>query len=165
MLVLSGCDGSPDPAPTTTAPLFATEAEAFAAAEATYRAYVDALNAVDLSDPATFEPVFALATGEANSDARKSFSQMHADQWHVDGESTIDRIVELEASIERETSVVIVACLNVSAVMVTDSNGNSVVDEGRPDVQSIRVEMAEAHTAGHGLLISALDGYEGSACE
>ncbi|MET0860918.1 MAG: hypothetical protein ABW091_07810, partial [Microbacterium sp.] len=62
---LSGC--TPQPAPTPTPTGFATEDEAFAAAEETYRAYVDALNQVDLSDPETFEPVYAWTTGEANA--------------------------------------------------------------------------------------------------
>ena len=34
----------PEPAPSPSAPVFATEDEAFAAAEETYRGYVDALN-------------------------------------------------------------------------------------------------------------------------
>ena len=58
MLTLAGCTTPEptDPTPTPTS-AFASEEEAFAAAEATYRAYVDALNEVDLSDPETFEPV------------------------------------------------------------------------------------------------------------
>lgn len=163
-LLLSGCNGSPGPSPSSSAPLFATETEAFAAAEATYRAYIDALNAVDLADPATFEPVFALTTGEANAGARKSFSEMHASGWRVEGESTIDRIVDLEASVAGVTTVEIAACLNVSAVRVTDSAGKSVVDDNRPDVQSVRIEMTEQRASNTGLLISSLDGYEGSEC-
>ncbi len=60
---VSAC--TPEPAPTPTPTGFASEDEAFRAAEETYRAYVDALNAVDLADPATFEPVFAWTTGDA----------------------------------------------------------------------------------------------------
>ncbi|HOQ22628.1 MAG TPA: hypothetical protein PLN62_09415, partial [Microbacterium sp.] len=56
LALVTGC--APEPAPTPTPTGFASDDEAFAAAEATYRAYVDALNAVDLSDPATFEPVY-----------------------------------------------------------------------------------------------------------
>ncbi len=77
--LLSGCTG--EPAPVVSTPSFATEDEAFAAAEQTYRNYVDALNQVDLSDPATFEPVYAWTTGDANARARETFSQMHADGW------------------------------------------------------------------------------------
>ncbi|WP_425841575.1 hypothetical protein [Microbacterium sp. PA5] len=43
-VALIGCAPDPTPTPLPTATGFASEAEAFAAAEATYRAYVDALN-------------------------------------------------------------------------------------------------------------------------
>lgn len=73
---LTACTPEPEPTPT---PPFATEAEAFAAAEATYRAYVDALNAVDLSDPATFEDVYAWTTGELNANDRRGLTNYHAE--------------------------------------------------------------------------------------
>ena len=66
----TGCQPEPEPSPT--GPVFATEEEAFAAAEETYRAYVDALNQVDLSDPETFEAVYAWTTGDANAGERTS---------------------------------------------------------------------------------------------
>ena len=71
--VATGCFAQPDPEPEST-PLFASEDEAFAAAEETYRQYVDALNQVDLSDPETFEDVYAWTTGEANAGAREIVS-------------------------------------------------------------------------------------------
>src|SRR3546814_19121412 len=64
----TGCVGTPEPRETTPTPL--RDAEAFAAAEETYRAYVDALNPVDLSDPATFEPVSPLTTRHLTSQDR-----------------------------------------------------------------------------------------------
>src|SRR5215207_2167659 len=79
----TGCQ--PEPGPSPSGPLFASEEEAFAAAEETYRAYVDALNQVDLSDPETFEPVYALTTGDANAEARRALTRMHADGWTVEG--------------------------------------------------------------------------------
>ncbi len=69
--VLTGCGAAGEPRASTPAPLFSSEAEAFAAAEATYRAYVDALNQVDLSDPETFEAVYAWTTGDANATDRE----------------------------------------------------------------------------------------------
>lgn len=62
VVLVSGCTPTPEPTPTPTG--FANEEEAFRAAEETYRAYVDALNEVDLADPATFEPLFVWTTGE-----------------------------------------------------------------------------------------------------
>jgi hypothetical protein len=148
--------------------VFSSDAEAFAAAEATYRAYVDALNDVDLSDPATFEPVFALTTGEANAGARKSFSQMHSDGWVVSGESTVSSITPYAT--DRDTTdalrtVDVIACLDVSAVTLVDAAGESVVDPSRPDVQTVRVQAVPDTQSAIGLLIQTLDGHEGTECE
>lgn len=160
MLVLSGCDGSPDPAPTTTAPLFATEAEAFAAAEATYRAYVDALNAVDLSDPATFEPVFALTTGEANKSERQTLSKMHADRWMVSGDSVISLLDPL--TFRPETgSVELAICLDVSEVDVVGIDGKSVVDPDRVDVQVVEATAVPSSTSPTRMALASLEGRSG----
>ncbi len=85
--VVAGCAPDPAPAPTT-AVSFSSEEEAFAAAEETYRAYVDALNQVDLSDPGTFEAVYAWTTGEANADERKvSHARCTRIDWSGSGSS------------------------------------------------------------------------------
>ena len=82
----------PEPQPTPGGPVFATEEEAFAAAEETYRAYVDALNQVDLSDPETFEAVYAWTTGELNATTGKTLSRgMHAEGVTVSGASQDSR--------------------------------------------------------------------------
>src|SRR5690606_38234156 len=87
--LLVGCSPEPDPTPTPTA-AFASEEEAFAAAEETYRAYIDAFNAVDLQDPATFEPLLATSVGEYQSNERKQLSEMHAEGYVQGGAITIE---------------------------------------------------------------------------
>lgn len=126
-------DAAPTPSPSPTG--FASEEEAFAAAEEAYRAYVDALNKVDLSDPETFEPVFALTTGDARNAARKSFSQMSADGWTVNGESVV--ILTEPAGVDTELREVSLAiCVDVSNVTLVDRGGQSQVGD-RPDRQSL----------------------------
>ena len=158
---ISGCSPQPEP---EDPPQFASEEEAFAAAEETYRAYVDALNQVDLSDPETFEDVYAWTTAEANAGARESFSQMHADGWIVDGESGVYKTETLEAQLDSPATVSIFACLDVSGVTLTDTEGNSVVDPNRPDVQEVQVDTVESDQSPTGLLIERLDGYDGKSC-
>lgn len=137
----TGCTGSPAPAPSTPTPL--SEDEAYAAAEATYRAYVDALNQVDLSDPDTFEPVYALTTGNYQASERKSFSEMHAAGWTTSGESQITHLEPLSVSAE---TIRLGACVDVSAVSLTDANGQSVVAPDRPDVQAVSITITPADT-------------------
>lgn len=148
----TGCAGTPEPRDTTPTPL--SDEEAFAAAEETYRAYVDALNQVDLSDPATFEPVYALTTGDAMAGLKESFSQMHADGWTVSGES-IPSVVQ---PVQSDGDIQLAVCLDVSGVEVTDGTGESVVDQDRVDVQSMLVTVS---SAGDRWLVSSFDGREG----
>lgn len=154
----SGCLAQPHPEPT---PAFGSEQEAFAAAEATYRAYVDALNKVDLSDPDTFEDVYAWTTGEANAGARESFSQMHADGWIVDGTTRIQLAEPLEWSSTSGT-IQINICLDVADVSLVDASGESVVASDRRDVQSMRADLAAADDSPTGMRIAQISGREGS---
>ncbi|GAA1987758.1 hypothetical protein [Microbacterium pumilum] len=156
---LTGCSGPADPAATT--PLFSSEDEAFAAAEATYRAYVDALNAVDLSDPETFEDVYAWTTGDANAGARESFSQMHADEWVVSGVSEPTVVEPRLAGGTGESEVQLAICLDVSGVSLVGPDGDSVIDPSRPDVQSMLITLSPSTSTDTGLAISMFDGREG----
>lgn len=158
-LVLGGCTPEPAPQPTPTSP-FASEEEAFAAAEATYRAYVDALNQVDLSDPETFEPVFAWTTGEANAELRRSLSEMHANGWSVSGVSTVPLVQPTEADLEGAI-VELAVCLDVASVAVVDESGESVVTEDRPPVQSMTVTTNASDSTPTGMAIALLAGREG----
>lgn len=156
---LGGCAAEPEPAQPT--PLFTSEADAFAAAEETYRAYVDALNRVDLSDPATFEDVYAWTAGDANAGARESFSQMHADGWTVSG-PTVIALVQPQSTSSGWREVTLDVCLDVSDVDLVDSAGNSVVSADRRDVQAMLVTMTAAASSPTRFLIGKIDGREGS---
>jgi len=153
----TGCQPKPEPSPT--GPVFATEEEAFAAAEETYRAYVDALNQVDLSDPETFEAVYAWTTGDFSAEERKTLSRMHADAWKVSGASQIARIERLEAS-DRFTEVTLGSCVDVSTVSLVDADGVSQVAPDRPDMQTTKVDMTASASSPTGLLIAEVEGYE-----
>ncbi|MEO2132610.1 MAG: hypothetical protein ABGX78_15490 [Microbacterium sp.] len=157
---LAGC-GPSDPAPTPTPTGFASEEEAFAAAEATYRAYVDALNQVDLSDPSTFEEVYRWTTDDANAEARESFSQMHADGWTVSGQTGYDslRLVDIES-----TPIMVEVCLDVTDVDVLDESGQSIVPATRLDRQAVSVDLTRADTS-TGLAISTSNAIESDLCD
>lgn len=155
---LTGCTPPPAPEPT---PTFAGEEEAFAAAEATYRAYVDALNAVDLSDPETFEDVYAWTTGDANAGIRKSFSEMHADGLTVSGTTVATLIQPRQAGGAGNESVELAVCLDVSDVRLTDAAGASAVAPDRPDVQSMSVVMRRDERTSTGWVVASIQGRDG----
>lgn len=160
--VATGCQ--PEPTPSPSGPVFASEEEAFAAAEETYRAYVDALNQVDLSDPETFEAVYAWTTGDANEGARKTFSEMHAEGWTVTGASTFDGFGLLEFSPDVADAIVTTeVCLDVSSVAVTDASGQSVVPSTRLDRQPAVLTFAVAQT-GTALAIASSEATDSETC-
>jgi hypothetical protein len=157
---LTACTPAAGPTPSPTPTGFASEMEAFAAAEETYRAYVDALNEIDLAAPETFQPLFDLTTGELNELDRESFSALHADDNVVSGETTVISITPIDASSEE---VRLSTCIDVSDVELTDSEGNSLVDEDRPD---IRAETVTIQFVKPGVLkLSSIgDGIKGNQC-
>jgi hypothetical protein len=145
-LLLVGCAPQPDatPTPSATALPFATDEEAFAAAEATYRAYVDALNQVDLQDPATFEAVYAWTTDDALAGERKSLSSMHAEQLSLSGTAVVLRV---SPKLISENLVEVYGCLDVSRVGVHNISGESQVGPDRPDIQAVIVHLTGATSA------------------
>lgn len=160
VVVLAGCVGEPAPAPTPTptAP-FASEEEAFAAAEETYRAYVDALNQVDLSDPETFEAVYAWTTGELNASDREGLTTYHAEGISKSGTS-VARLVDPNTA--DGASVRAAVCLDVSNIDLVDMSGDSVVSPDRVDVQSLTVVAVESDSSPTGFLIETVGPREGS---
>ncbi|MCW3494591.1 hypothetical protein [Microbacterium sp. SSM24] len=151
-VALAGC--APTPTDIDPTPTFSSEAEAFAAAEATYREYIKALNAVDLSDPETFEDVYAWTTGDLNASDRESLTRYHADGAEIGGESTIDSVSPApKANIGR---VQLAVCLNVSEFELIDAAGKSLIDEDRADILSLTVNLARSQSSPTGLLVDAI---------
>lgn len=137
VMVLAGCTPSPAPKPTPTA-AFASEEEAFAAAEETYRAYTDALNSVDLGDPGTFGPVFDLTSGDFEAADRKTLSELHAKNYAFTGTMTVAGFdgIRTVPPFERVEAAV---CVDVSHSDVVDQSGNPVTSPDRPDLNPLRV--------------------------
>lgn len=154
-----GCGSKRPPSPTPT-PLFASEEEAFAAAEETYSAYADATNATDLMDPATFEPVFAWLVESANESARKTYSGLHAEGLTRSGVTTFDSFTPRDFDGERIRADL---CIDVSQVTVVDSSGASVVPIDRPVRQPVEVIFVEAKTSTN-LAISSSSTSEALEC-
>lgn len=161
-ICLAGC--APDTAPAPTPTGFASEEEAFAAAEETYRAYVDALNRVDLSDPATFEDVYAWTTGDSNSNERKSLTQMHADGWRVAGQTRTLGFHGATALGSDTQLVVAVVCSDVSSISLIDADGVSVVDEDRRDHYALEVTFSGTTQTRTGLAIASSNAIEAESC-
>jgi hypothetical protein len=161
LLLLVGCAPDPSPSPTPT-PAFASEEEAFAAAEATYRAYNEALNQVDFADTDTFEDVYAQLSGSAAESTREAFSQFHADHLRSIGTTRFDSFRPLSADLATG-KVDANVCSDVSDVEVLDASGASVVSEDRPSRQPLDVTFATRSDAAS-ITISKLEAAEAFTC-
>lgn len=158
---LAACTPEPEPKPTKT-PLFASDEEAFKAAEETYRAYTDALNNVDTSDPETFDAVIAWTTGDASAALKKSLSELHAESVTLVGSTTIQQATPLSFDTDAgEISMHV--CADVSKTDVLNSTGASLVPDGRAPIQSILVvfSTSDSPTA---LRVSSTTGDESHTC-
>ncbi|MGH3691868.1 MAG: hypothetical protein ACRDT7_17085 [Microbacterium sp.] len=136
-VILSGCSPAPSPAPTPTA-AFASEEEAFAAAEASFEKYTRALNEVDTSNPETFEALFELSSGSVEKADRKNFSAMRAEGQIVNGDTRVTSFdgIRSDAPFDEVTAAV---CLDVSDVTIVNPDGSSAVNMNRPSVYALEV--------------------------
>ncbi|MDF2918100.1 MAG: hypothetical protein K0S70_2317 [Microbacterium sp.] len=165
-LLTTGCGSpasSPTPEPMATAPSPTdSDTAAFAAAEATYRAYVDALNAVNLSDPTTFEPVYALTSGAILESDRKALSEYNASGVTMSGRTEVRQI--FPQSVDRN-SVELYICIDVTSVLLSDAEGRSMVPPDRDPVQKMLVTAEIDMLSPSGArLIDVVSSTQGPAC-
>lgn len=127
-LGLAGCTPeAPTPTPTPT-PAFSNDDQAFAAAEATYRAYAAAENA-QREDPASPDPQKFLI-GNALEDDIASQRRFHELGLHLVGDSVVTAFEEATVS-EHLDQVTAVICLDSTASRLIDAAGNDVTPADR----------------------------------
>ncbi|GAA1248935.1 hypothetical protein JOF42_002915 [Microbacterium phyllosphaerae] len=137
---LVGCAPEPAPAPSPT-PAFASEEEAFAAAEEVYRAYNDAGNArirgEQEPDPQSFLEGVALEGDIEGQGLLREWG------FHASGEATIMSFVGREASVDDPIAEVTgYVCIDVSKLRVISRTGLDVTPPDRGDVVSQVVQFA-----------------------
>jgi hypothetical protein len=137
-LLLAGCGSAPvlppTPAPTTSAPVFASEDEALAAATEAYAAYLEVSDAVSNDGGFEAERYGTVASGQALTDASKSAQQFVDAGAHSIG-STVFVVHKLQAwgdDPEVGTYASLYICDDVSAVDVVGADGHSIVSHNRP---------------------------------
>jgi hypothetical protein len=137
ILTMTGCGDPPPPVtPTPTssaAPVFASDEEALAAAEESYRAYTEVADQIFHEGGADPDRLTAVATGDFLDASIAGFENVREKGWHSIGHSTFDSL-ELQR-IDSSPSGIVSAylCGDVSGVEVVDSDGVSVVAADRPD--------------------------------
>lgn len=160
-VMLAGCAPTPTPTPTPTA-AFASEEEAFAAAEETYRAYTDAVNQVDFSDPSTFDGVYVHLSSSSAASTRKVFSEFHAAKVRTVGLTQYDSFAGIAVDLTSGT-ITAGVCVDVSQVDVVDESGISIVSPDRPTRQPMLIAFERTRDAG-GLTIASQNPADDFTC-
>lgn len=159
MSALVGCSPDPQPSPTPTA-AFASEEEAFAAAEEVYRAYNDALNAAHAGD-STARPDQYLTGLALKSDLdAERFAENR--NLSIVGEGKVVRFSGESAEISASDAAIEArVCLDVSDTHVVNGSGLDVTPADRP----IRLPLAVSFTGSADLIqISNSTLIEGEKC-
>ncbi len=134
--LLAACTPEPEPNPTKTA-LFASEEEAFAAAEETYQEYLDAYASIDASDPKSYEETQPFIAGDYAAAEREGLSELRAEGLTRKGTSVL---VAFEGTrFVKPDRIEAHACTDVSGTDIVDAGGNSVVSPDRPDKYALEL--------------------------
>ncbi len=154
--MLSGCAPQPKPEPTPSA-VFASEEEAFKAAEETYRAYTDALNSQRRGESG-HNPLDFL-TGSALEDEITGQQEIVEQGLKLKGDVAVVRFER--GSINQDRSPIEIAgtvCLDTSQVRVTSADGE---DLSPPDRESVAMKISFIATDERKVLISESFGGQG----
>ncbi|WP_404447102.1 hypothetical protein LG315_04560 [Microbacterium marinum] len=139
---LSACaPPAPEPSPTPTG--FASEEEAFAAAEETYRAYVDAANAA--RDGVADADPWSLLSGEALEEERAAMTAIEESGRRLDGPIVIESISPDWWTPEEASMFV---CLNLESARVLDSTGRDITPPTRSDRNLLEVRLTSRDREG-----------------
>jgi hypothetical protein len=169
-LLLAGCGSTPipppTPAPTTSAPVIASEDEALAAATEAYAAYLGVIDVV-LADGGSDPSVLAdVASGDALG-AEEETANMYAERGYKSvGTTSFDSlsIQSLDNSnAKRTVSMIVYVCVDVTDVDVLNSDGVSVVPPGRVSRYPLLVALTTTSDAQpNRLLISSSETWTGT---
>lgn len=156
--LLSACTPAPEPTPTAS-PAFASEEEAFAAAEETYRAYIQAVNSEH--DGAQDGSSLRFLTGEILEAEIANARDLDAAGIHIEGETKILEFNSIEAELGPPGEVKAQACLDISNARAINQAGEDVTTPGRSDLYAVTVTFVGTRSS---LLISAYEVSVGVQC-
>ena len=125
---------TPAPSPSVTAPLFASDEDALAAAEKVYREYLAATN----SGPDLVR-LEAVTTAEWFAYEKESAEQRVATGLRAEGES---EIVSFDLQSRSRSDVIVYVCLDVSRVRVLNERGEDVTPSDRAGQGTLEVRFA-----------------------
>jgi hypothetical protein len=166
-LSLAGCAAAPSPKPSastaTDAPVFASDADALAAATEAYAAYLLVIDAMLSNGGGDTSGLAGVATEDAFAAEIKTARLYSERNYRSVGSSSFDS-VQLQTVEDDGHGIAIVStylCSDVMSVDVVDSAGSSVVPEERVDRFPLQVTFQNANANSARLLISSSETWSG----
>lgn len=169
-LALSGCVGAPAPTATTSAsssaePIFASDEEALAAAEAAYERYSRVLNEVAADGNQNPERVRIAVTEGYSSEVEGLFQDLSQRGLRIEGMSTVDSLKLVERfEGDGDAHVVVLLCSDVSQTRILNSEGADVTPSTRPDRSAIQATLVSSPDDPRTLLTDEEDPWTGDYC-
>ena len=123
--------------------MFASDAEALAAAEKAYAAYVRVSDQILIDGGANPERLKSLVSPDLYAQELKGFLATSKNGWHSTGGTKYDHFV-LESYSPRDPETIVAAyvCSDVSDVDVVNATGVSVVSANRPNRTAFEVTFS-----------------------
>jgi len=138
-LLLSACTGQPPvvlPSPqSSTAPVFASDEEALAAAEVAYGEYLAASASISSKERADRSTIEDLVTVDYLEEVNEGLDSYEESDIFTDGVGQFDSLTlqQLDESLEGPVVVVVYLCLDLTDVRVVDKSGRDVTPSDRPN--------------------------------
>ncbi|MBO0979218.1 hypothetical protein [Microbacterium sp. SD291] len=156
---LAGCTPEPAATPTPTA-AFASEDEAFAAAEEVYRAYNDAVNLERRSDSSADPHDYLI--GAALEGSLETTNKLKQEGLRITGDSAVLSFSGDVAEVMIDAVTIRASiCLDVSSTQILDESGADLTPQSRADHVPLNVVFSGADSE---LLISESNLDEDAAC-
>lgn len=138
--LLGGCTPEPSPPPTPT-PAFATDAEAFAAAEEVYRAYNAAGNQRRSGDKAQQQQDYLTGLALEGSIDGQNFLREHG--MRLSGSVLVIQFTGQSTGPSRSSPIHAFVCLDISGARTLDEKGNDITPAERPAVIAQQVTFVQ----------------------
>jgi hypothetical protein len=166
-LVVTGCaDSAPPVIPTaqpSTAPVFATNADALAAAKKAYVGYQHASDAIGQDGGADSDRIAPWVTKSRVPVEKRQFASLNRTGDHLTGSSSFDsfRLQQVDQS-AGVVSVTVYVCDDVAESRVINAGGKDVTPQGRMGVIPIVVDFRSARARSSRLLVEGSTLWTGS---
>jgi hypothetical protein len=169
VLGLAGCvPPSPHVIPTSepsSAPVFASNAAALAAAKKAYIAYLTVSDQILVDGGKNPQRLLAVATSSELKRQLPGFSEEASKNWRSTGGTVIDEIQlqSLDSNAPGGHGIVTVyACIDVSNVDVLDQSGKSVVSPDRPKTSTFQAVFDLSNRASSHLIMANESPWQGA---